>query len=340
MAYNKIKIFGKQTVDYLIQLSSAATEEEQSAANDKNFIPDFNTFPGKINIMAPYTGNVISSVISGLTEPLTGWQIYKGRPNDSFIKKVADVGKDILSITDFLVANQTPYIYYIIPVTDKQLGIVLESDEVKTNWWNWSLMSIKNISDNVYAPEEIWTFDSNLSSGTISHNVDKTMYKNFTKYPKFSIGESDYISGTVSCLISNVDCKTGKYEDTVDMISAWREFCVSDKDMILKDRKGNMYKVVITDNSVDFADESIEQMTTITFTYVECGSIEDVTVYKEKNSKEMFYADLTSKPRINNIEIDGNNDNFYYNIRIAPKISAADNNKFLRVADGDWAVSD
>lgn len=339
MPYNRLKIFGNQNVDYLIQMDSIATDEELAIADETKFIPDFNTFPGNINIMAPYTENILSSVISGLTEPLTGWQIYKGKPEESFISKVADVGKDTLSITDYLVANQTEYIYYVIPVTEKQLGIVLESNKVKTNWWNWSLMSIKNVTGNIYIPDEIWTFDSNLSSGSITHNVDKTMYKNFTKYPKFSFGDSDYFFGTVSCLIGNVDCKTGKYEDTIEMLNAWRKFCISEKDIILRDRKGNMYKVVISDDSFDFADESVEQMTTITFTYVECGSVEDMRVYEENIKREISYSELEDKPRINNIEVDGDNDNFYYNIQIAPKVSTKDNGKFLKVADGDWVVS-
>lgn len=339
MSYNRIKILGGQKVDYLIQMSFTASSEEQETVNDEYFLPDFNTFPGKINIMAPYTENIISSVISGLTEPLTGWQIYKGKPSESFISKVADVDKDVLSITDFLVSNQTSYIYYIIPVTENQLGIVLESDEIKTNWWNWSLISLDKVGDgNIYVPNEIWTFDSNLSSGTTSHNVDKTMYQNFTKYPKFSFGESDYVSGQITCLLNNVDCKTGKYEDTADMIQAWRNFCISGKDMILRDRKGNMYKVVISDDSFSFLDESSEQPTTITFTYVECGGIEDITVYKENLSVDIEYASLANKPKINNIEISGNKTSLDYNMDPAPSVNSNDNGKFLVVENGEWVV--
>lgn len=280
MAYNNIKIFGKQRVDYLIQTNSVLSDEDIESTMGPEFMPDFNTFSDSINIMAPYTNDIVSSVISGLTEPLIGWQIYRRDSNNSFLKKIAEVDKESLGIVDYLTANQTNYEYYVIPVTEKQLGIILKSGSVKTCWWNWCLMSIKNVSDNIFIPDEIWTFDNNLSSGDIISNTDKTIYQNFTQYPKFSVGESNYISGNISCLLGNVDCKTNTYNETVEMMNAWKKFCISEKDMILKDRKGNMYKVVITDNSSKFLDESSLQPSTISFSFTECGNIDNMTIYE------------------------------------------------------------
>lgn len=279
MSYRSIKIYGNQKVDYLIETRERLTDEEVESTMPREFMPDFDTFKDKINIMAPYTYNIVSSTISGLTEPLIGWQVYRSKKGDSVLYKVADVYKNVLGITDYLVTNRTEYVYYVIPVTESKLGITFISSAVKTNWWNWCVMSIKNVSGNVFIPEEIWTFDNNLTSGNIIHNIDKSVYTNFTKYPKVSAGESSYISGSISCLLGDVDCKTNTYIEPVEKMEAWRKFCASDNEIILKDRKGSMYRVAITENSSEFMDEIGVQPSIISFSYVECGDIGDITVY-------------------------------------------------------------
>lgn len=280
MAYSSLKLFGNQKVDYLIQTNEVLSEEEIQETLEPLFKPDVNTFPNKVNIMAPYTDDIVSSFIKGLTEPLVGWQIYKSKQGETFLTKVAEVDKDITSIVDYMVANQTEYTYYVIPITENQLGINLRSSPVKTNWWNWSVMSINNVEGNIYIPDEIWIFRNNLTSGQIQQNIDKTTYQNFTKYPKVSSGESNYVSGSISCLLGDVDCKNNKYIEPAEKFDAWRNFCVNGKNVILKDAKGHIYRVEIISNSSQYADEIRELPSTISFSFVECDSTEDITVYE------------------------------------------------------------
>lgn len=280
MAYNSIKLFGNQKVDYLIQTNQVLSEEEIQETLDPLFKPDFGIFPDKLNIMAPYTDDIVSSFIKGLTEPLIGWQIYKSKKGENFLTKIAEVGKDIISLTDYMVANQTEYTYYVIPITEGQIGINLKSSPVKTNWWNWSVMSISNVSGNIYVPDEIWIFRNNLSSGQIQQTLDKTTYQNFTKYPKVSSGESNYITGSISCLLGDVDCKSNKYIEPAEKFDAWRNFCVNGKNVILKDAKGHIYRVEIVSNSSQYMDEAYELPSTISFSFVECDSTDDITVYE------------------------------------------------------------
>lgn len=265
-----------------MQTTDTLTTAEVESTMDKYFQPDFNTFMGRVNIMAPYTSDIVSSFVSGLTEPLVGWQVYRSKSGESVLKKIAEVDKDVLSITDYLVANQTEYTYYVVPVTTGQLGVNLKSLPITTDWWNWCVMSIKNVGGNLYIPEEIWTFDNNLTSGTTTHNTDKTVYQTFSKYPKVSIGESDYIDGNITCLLGDVNCKTNTYDEPAKMMEDWRKFCLSEKDMILKDRKGHIYKIVITEDSSQFMDEIGLQPSTISFSYVQCGTLDDIVVYDYK----------------------------------------------------------
>lgn len=280
MAYSSIKLFGNQKVDYLIQTERTLTNEEVEETLDQFYMPDTSVFPGITNIMAPYTDDIVSSFIKGLTEPLVGWQIYKSKKGESFLKKVAEVGKDVNSMIDYMVANQTEYTYYVIPITETQLGINLKSSPITTKWWNWSVMSINNVSGNIYAPDEIWTFRNNLASGQIQQNIDKTTYQNFTRYPKVSSGESNYVTGSVSCLLGEIDCKSNKYIEPAEKFDAWRNFCVNGKNVILKDAKGHIYRVEIISNSSQYMDEAYELPSMISFSFVECDSTDDITVYE------------------------------------------------------------
>lgn len=280
MSYNQIKIYGNQRVDYLIQTSEKLTEEEVAESMGADFKPDFNIYKGKLNIMAPYTKDIVSSFISGLTEPLIGWQVYRTNPTKPVLEKVAETDKDTTKIIDYLVANQTEYTYYVIPITENQIGVNLKSSPIKTNWWNWSVMSISNVAGNIYIPKDIWVFKNNLTSGPAQQTIDKTVYQNFTQFPKVSVGESNYITGTLTCLLGDVNCKTNKYIEPAEMFDAWRKFCVNGENVILKDAKGHIYRVEIVSNSSQYMDEIAQLPSTISFSYVECDSVDDITVYE------------------------------------------------------------
>lgn len=281
MAYNNIKIYPNQTVDYLIQLTDIATTEDLAKVNQKNFIPDWNSFIGRTNIMAPYTNNLVSTFITGLTENLLGWGIYRQKTGESSLKKIGEINKSATYIEDYEVANQAQYRYFVFPLTENQIGINLITPLIETNWWNWSLTSIQKIEEGIYIPKDIWLFDTNLNSGDISQNLDIVYHDNFTKYPKESRGEMDYIKGSLSCFLSNVENDSGDYIETIDKLKAWREFCADDSPKILKDRKGNIRLVSISDATYSFLDESEKQPTTINFSYTEIGDIDDLSIYKE-----------------------------------------------------------
>lgn len=281
MAYNKIKIYPNQKVDYLIQITDVASEEDISKVNNADFIPDWNSFLNRTGIMAPYTNDLISSFITGLTENLSGWTVYRQKIGEDTLKKVAEIDKSTIYIEDYCVSNQAEYRYFFFPITESQIGVNLATSNIKTNWWNWSLTSLQKISENLYAPKEVWTFDTNLESGNVTQNLDIVYHSNFTKYPKESRGDMNYISGSLSCFLSNVDNDNGEYIETVDKLNAWRDFCADDSLKIIKDRKGNIRLVSISDNTNSILDESEKQPTTINFSYTEIGNINEISVYKE-----------------------------------------------------------
>ena len=281
LAYDKITIYPNQKVDYLIQITEVASNEDIAKVNAANFVPDWNSFLHRTHIMSPYTNDLVSSFITGLTENLSGWSVYRQKIGENALEKVADIDKSATYIEDYCVANQSSYRYFFFPITKTQIGVNLSTERIDTNWWNWSITSLEKIENNVYMPKEIWIFDTNLESGDSTQNLDIVYHKNFTKYPKESRGEMNYITGSLSCFLSNVDNDSGEYIENVDKLNTWREFCADDSLKVIKDRKGNIRLVSISDNTDSVMDELEKQPTTISFSYTEVGDINDVSVYKE-----------------------------------------------------------
>lgn len=279
--YNKIEIYPNQTIDYLIQIKDTATNEDIAKVNEKNFIPDWNTFLNRTNIMAPYTNSLVSSFITGLTEELLSWGIYRQKIGESSLKKIGEINKSAIYLDDYGVSNQASYKYFVFPVTESQIGINLATNEVSTNWWNWSVTSLKQIDENIYAPKEVWIFDTNLQSGEVTQNLDIVYHNNFTKYPKESRGDMNYITGSISCLLSNIESDTGEYIEPIEKLKAWRDFCADNSLKVIKDRKGNIRLVSLSDTGSSILDESEKQPTTITFSYTEIGDIDKISVYEE-----------------------------------------------------------
>jgi hypothetical protein len=148
MPYNKIIIHGNQKVDYMITLDHTPTATEETTILSTS-IPTWSTLKG-MEIYAPFTEDLVSSYINGLTSPLTGFVIYRQKVGDNRVYKVAEVDKNTLSIIDHMVANRTEYIWTVVPSTEDEIGVSLVSEPVAADWRSWSLTSFTQIVENIY----------------------------------------------------------------------------------------------------------------------------------------------------------------------------------------------
>jgi hypothetical protein len=276
--YNKIKLYNNQKVDYLILLDHTATQAEIDTANSSSFSPTWDSFSG-MQLFCNYDNTLDSSYITGLTSPITSYVIYREKIGENKLKKVAEVPNNILTIKDYITANKTKYRWIVYPQTQDERGISLTSDIITTDWWNYSLTSLTEISKNVYVPDEIWVFDLNIEPSETKSNTEITYFNTFNKYPKASVGELNYLSGSLSCLLGNIDCTTQAYTEDIDRLIAWRKFVGSGKPCIYKDAKGSIFLVNISESSDKPMTETVEMPTTISFTYTQIGDVENISVY-------------------------------------------------------------
>ena len=274
-----ITLYPNVTYNYLLVQNKIATSDEIQKMDNIQDKPTWNTVPNTL-IFAPYITDDISSFISGLNNPIIGWRVYRRSLLEDKQVFVADVEPTNTVVIDYLCANQTEYQYLILPITDYEVGLTLESEIVKTDWWNYCLMGIREIKPNVYAPTEVWTFDANLTSTDIVQNTDIATFKTFSRTPKIVKGESNYQTMGISCLLGGVSCSNYEYTESAYLLQKWQEFITSTNLYVWKDRKGMIKVGVIDANpSSKYMDECVLQPTTITFNFVETMDVDKIQVF-------------------------------------------------------------
>lgn len=248
-------------------------------ANNKDLSPEWDTFDD-IYLLAKFNNDLVSSYISGLTQPLTGFSVYRQKSGDTVLRKVGDVGKDGNSLIDHLIYNNEEYKWVVIPVTEEELGISMESAPILTDWHSWSISALSQISPQVYFPQETWVFSIDLSESELSQNVDKTIFKTNSQYPKISVGNANYFTGDFSCLFGNIDCIGLEYSESKEKLLKWREFVALNTPYLLKDIKGNIFIGAIHDNTEYYETYSNFTTTRIDFSFTETQTTEDKSIYE------------------------------------------------------------
>jgi hypothetical protein len=277
MGYNKIELSPSTKVDYLIYLSRIPTAGEITAHEVWGYVPQWSDYD-KAEIFAPFTSSLASSYISGLTSPLTGWAIYRQKVGESSLKKVAELSINDTELIDYNVGNQQEYIYFVFPVTETELGISMVSESIKTCWWDWSVTELLEISEGVYTAGDIFLFDYNLESSEHTQNLDQTIYRTYSQFPKSSVGRTNYKTIGFSSLLGSINASF-QYEDTIELKNRWDSLVAKGNPVLLKDRKGNIYYGLLQSPSSRFVDNVGSQPTVITVSFTEIGSPEEFQIY-------------------------------------------------------------
>lgn len=239
---------------------------------------DFNT------VMLANFNNDLSASSYNQSMSLTGYKIVKKNLTTNKTYKVADIkinSFDGIGIEDFNVANNEEYEYWITPIYSTGMGDPIITSPISTDWYGWSVVGI-NPTDakDVYTVDldNIWSFKLNIEPGGYTPVFNKHIETGFGKYPKIYTGENNYLKGSLSCLIGDVDC-VDYVGDDAGKLRKWREFCHSSCLKLIKDTKGHVIVGDIEDTSYTIEDLYPVAPSTISFNYLELMDYEKITVY-------------------------------------------------------------
>jgi hypothetical protein len=278
LAYQKIVLYGDSLTDYVWVHNVTDTQATINSTLSNTFVP---TWDSNTLLLAPFTTNINGGKSTDFTGEILNWWVYKKTINDSILSLVAVIPATQNSLIDYNVLNNTDYQYTVFAETSDYLSTPMQSSVVTTSWWNWSLIGMKpsDTSNLYYADtDNIWLFDTNLTSDALTQNLATYTVENFTQYPKVAQGKRNYVSGGLECLINNYDVSTGKYTDTITMQNTFREFINNGEMKLLRDRKGNAFIVQTIANEFNYVDDSNEQITKIKFSFIQIDDHNNVRI--------------------------------------------------------------
>lgn len=273
------------TVHNNVKLDFFHLEESSSTNanifNTAKYVPVLNNYS---RFLVTFDDGTTTS--EGVADVALGYNfsIYREVKDTSQLVYVARLGDGSLSMTDYSVTNNRTYKYYIFKEDESAISEAVVSNDVSTCWWDWSLIDIiPSTSEKglYYTTGDIWKFNLNISSAARTQTLNNTTYNNLTRFPKVSSGKLNYSTGSLTCLLGDVQRTTNSLAEYIEpstMLDEWNKFCADGNMKLLKDRKGNAMLVMVTGTSSQTDDVTREQTNTITFSWVEVEDIDNITI--------------------------------------------------------------
>ena len=285
MAFSTLKVYGNCDINYVWSKKATLTATDISSLTEKGiYSPSWdNTTVALATFM-----NTLNA--SNISETVYGYLIHRQRLDEDVRYKVAEVDSTITNIKDFNIGSRANYQYFITPIYmkngNKILGEPILTDNIETNFDSWSIISLTPTNEEnsyIVDTDNIWNFYVYVEGGTFSINDDKSITSGLGKFPKTYVGETDYLTGNVKCLIGNVDCEIDYQNDDINKLRQWRKFCNNGKLKLLRDIKGHIIPCEITDASYDSDDKFGELQTTISFNFTQLDDSDNIAVYAIEN---------------------------------------------------------
>ena len=273
------------TVHNNVKLDFFHLEESSSTNanifNTAKYVPVLNNYS---RFLVTFDDGTTTS--EGVADVALGYNfsIYREVKDTNQLVYVARLGDGSLSMTDYSVTNNRTYKYYIFKEDESAISEAVVSNDVSTCWWDWSLIDIiPSTSEKglYYTTGDIWKFNLNISSAARTQTLNNTTYNNLTRFPKVSSGKLNYSTGSLTCLLGDVQRTTNSLAEYIEpstMLDEWNKFRADGNMKLLKDRKGNAMLVMVTGTSSQTDDVTREQTNTITFSWVEVEDIDNITI--------------------------------------------------------------
>lgn len=298
--YNKLRLYAGCYYHYIMLMDSVFPDEDLAKFFTPDFEPGWDVYEDTL-IMAIYKGTLVSSNIDSLqTSEISKINIYRQEVGDTRQHFVGSLSINDQYIEDFMVANNKVYQWFIVPVSDKELGAQIATNELMIKFDEYTVNPLDQFDDGTYKPLSTWKFGLNTESDNYEQNILKTKFDGLGRYPKYTVEARNYISGSLSAYLSfmsvnniadnriittffdeNSYWRTREciYLEPAEMLDEWNDMIVSGVECLIRDLKGHIWRCQIDANS--FKIENFNQIspTTIDFNFTQVGSAEDTIVY-------------------------------------------------------------
>lgn len=217
------------------------------------------------------------------------------------------VNTNSLTFRDFNISNNRTYQYVLYPLDSDKLNIARKTEVVDNiHWGGWSITELHPVNGDsklfTASPSDVWIFNLNVDTGEQTQNISRQEQQTLGQFNRYAQGKLNYISGSVNCLLgrdvlpatyiikNNKAQQVGGYQEKmpynkaptsnerVDMLLAWRKVVYSSNPKLLKDRAGQSFLVTLNSSTNKPMDYVGIQPNTISFTWTEIGSAQDIQI--------------------------------------------------------------
>lgn len=219
-------------------------------------------------------------------QDVTGFSVFRSGSDGAMTPVAKNVPIGTTAILDYGAAsNQGPYYYYLSAKGETAyVSSPLQSNGVSPCFTNWALLSCQDDGSGGYQVMEEYAFGKNLSTGEVSNNNTPTISENFTRYPTVQPSAMNYKSGTLTSLIGHIDYSNGgaDYSDSIALMNKLFGLSTAGTTLFLKSRKGEIIRIALSGPvRMQTFDNSPTQAQTVSLSWVEIGSAENVPLWAE-----------------------------------------------------------
>lgn len=251
--YTMLEIDGEINVDNVCVRSETLTQTEMEELTEQTWVD--NT----ILMLADYENTLEAGNLRNSGKPVTHWRIRRRRPNEALATLLCEIpfSYDNTSFTDYSPRNLVNYIYSLYAVSYED-GLAMEGEGAEvtamSDWYGWILES-DYISPAT--PVSQFLFDINNKSGDISVKRGMNFYENYSQYKAVRFDDRNYSEGSFETLPYELSNTSNDVDTTLEILEEIVAF-INDKQIkILRNSKGNLWKVVTYDCSYQLMDNII-----------------------------------------------------------------------------------
>lgn len=279
-ALTAISLGGPQVCQWVKVIQGDPTEEVLTAAWERNaWTPEYDD---GCWFLCDFTNGLSGGNLGASDDELTGLAIYRREGTSGTLQHLGDLGLAATAMLDYSArSGQGPYTYYLFPLGERTyISEPIESEQVDPCFWDWTVLACQQRADGTYQVEEEYRFGKNLSSGTMSNNNSPSLLENFTPYPTVQLSPVCYRSGTLQSLIGVIDYVNGDgYSDTLTLRDAIYRLSLADKDLFLKSRKGDLFRIRVSGPiTMATMDNTRQQAQTVSLPWAETGTAEGASL--------------------------------------------------------------
>lgn len=279
---DKIQFGINQKLDCFVYFPSRLTSSQIETIEGLKNIPKWSSADlSGASILADYTNNPNSSSSGQVAHSIKGYKVFRRKVNENFEEVVADIKlsqtapQEKFTLNDYDVNSNTAYIYTIYPYSESNNDNGTEvfeipykvqdesedrleslpTDVIVAEWQGYSLVPLIETGKNQYKilnnpTEELpnWNFFVNYTEEQITQNQSKEIFTTFAKTPKIQSGKLNYVTGSISCNLGNVDCN-GQYIEPTELIDKWSSFVEQNHICLLRNPKGDSIIISIDANT-------------------------------------------------------------------------------------------